>query len=297
LSIVRRKRGDKEYLYFQAGRKSYIYLGSADNSGKDIKYENVLKAIEYLDDRITHYGDVRKKLTSYLPKPEELDRSPVAESDNIILRHKFSYERISIIDDVKLSRIAIEALYWLVVYNKRHSDYKIDPKNFTFQDLQKLKRKILEDDEDRRWALNELVQENLIKVKDDRHFCITTKGINLLRSLLQRRLENERKFKEAAIEWIQATTEYRDLYDKIQSKLAPDEKVPLFGRTSNPEADLMLPKFAELWERRNGSTFDIARLGALIGSKAYDRIMRNVREKYAKGDDKIMEEMMQIVTQ
>lgn len=63
---VKISRG-REYLYFQAGKKS-IYIGPKDDTSKT-KPENVVEALDYSQGRVQHYLDVVDKLLPLLPEP------------------------------------------------------------------------------------------------------------------------------------------------------------------------------------------------------------------------------------
>ncbi len=56
----------KEYLYFQAGKKS-IYIGPKDDVTK-VKIENVVKALEYSQERVQHYMESLDGMLALLPE-------------------------------------------------------------------------------------------------------------------------------------------------------------------------------------------------------------------------------------
>lgn len=56
----------KEYLYFQAGKKS-IYIGPKDDVTK-VKVENVMEALEYSQERVQHYMKSLDDLLALLPE-------------------------------------------------------------------------------------------------------------------------------------------------------------------------------------------------------------------------------------
>lgn len=57
----------REYLYFQAGKKS-IYIGPKDDATK-AKAENVLKALDYSQERVQHYLESLDEMLPLLPEP------------------------------------------------------------------------------------------------------------------------------------------------------------------------------------------------------------------------------------
>ena len=57
----------REYLYFQAGRKS-IYIGPKDDISR-VKTENVARALEYSQERVSHYLESLDELLALLPEP------------------------------------------------------------------------------------------------------------------------------------------------------------------------------------------------------------------------------------
>lgn len=56
----------KEYLYFQAGKKS-IYIGPRDDVSR-VKVENVMEALEYSQERVQHYMESLDDLLALLPE-------------------------------------------------------------------------------------------------------------------------------------------------------------------------------------------------------------------------------------
>ena len=65
--IVKTSRGAK-YLYFQAGPKS-LYIAPKDDPSK-AKQENVIKALEYTQERINHYNKSFDEILQFLPPKE-----------------------------------------------------------------------------------------------------------------------------------------------------------------------------------------------------------------------------------
>ena len=65
--IVKTSRGAK-YLYFQAGPKS-LYIAPRDDHTK-AKQENVIRALEYTQERIDHYNESFDELLQFLPAKE-----------------------------------------------------------------------------------------------------------------------------------------------------------------------------------------------------------------------------------
>lgn len=65
--IVKISRGAK-YLYFQAGPTS-LYIAPEDDHSK-AKQENVIKALEYTRERISHYNESFDELLQFLPPRE-----------------------------------------------------------------------------------------------------------------------------------------------------------------------------------------------------------------------------------
>jgi len=65
--IVKTSRGAK-YLYFQAGPKS-LYIAPKDDPSK-AKQENVIKALEYTQERIDHYNKSFDEILQFLPPKE-----------------------------------------------------------------------------------------------------------------------------------------------------------------------------------------------------------------------------------
>lgn len=65
--IVKTSRGAK-YLYFQAGPKS-IYIAPKDDFSK-AKLDNVVKALDYTQERIDHYKESIDELLQFLPPKE-----------------------------------------------------------------------------------------------------------------------------------------------------------------------------------------------------------------------------------
>ena len=57
----------REYLYFQAGKRS-IYIGPKDDASK-VKAENVVRALEYSQERVSHYLESLDELLALLPEP------------------------------------------------------------------------------------------------------------------------------------------------------------------------------------------------------------------------------------
>jgi hypothetical protein len=69
VSITTKKSKGIDYLYFQAGVGKTLYLGPKEDLTK-VKSDNVLKSLDYVKDKSTHYFEVEDKLISMLPEPE-----------------------------------------------------------------------------------------------------------------------------------------------------------------------------------------------------------------------------------
>ena len=57
----------REYLYFQAGKRS-IYIGPKDDVSR-AKTENVIRALEHSQERVQHYLESLDELLALLPEP------------------------------------------------------------------------------------------------------------------------------------------------------------------------------------------------------------------------------------
>lgn len=57
----------REYLYFQAGKRS-IYIGPKDDVSR-VKTENVVRALEHSQERVQHYLESLDELLALLPEP------------------------------------------------------------------------------------------------------------------------------------------------------------------------------------------------------------------------------------
>lgn len=68
MSLFEEKKGNIVQELFQAGNKKY-YLRNKDKPDS-IHVENVLKSLEYLKTRQTHYSELEIKIASMLPQPE-----------------------------------------------------------------------------------------------------------------------------------------------------------------------------------------------------------------------------------
>ena len=57
----------REYLYYQAGKKS-IYIGPKHDTSR-VKAENVVRALEHSQERVSHYLESLDDLLALLPEP------------------------------------------------------------------------------------------------------------------------------------------------------------------------------------------------------------------------------------
>ena len=68
MTLIVKISRDVKYLYFQAGKES-LYIAPKDNSSK-VKVENVIKALDYTQERINHYRESFDELLKFLPPKE-----------------------------------------------------------------------------------------------------------------------------------------------------------------------------------------------------------------------------------
>lgn len=68
MSIEITKKGKQEYAYFYPGREKKLYLGSI-TEGR-LKLENIIKAIDYINQKIERYDKLKRKLISYVPEED-----------------------------------------------------------------------------------------------------------------------------------------------------------------------------------------------------------------------------------
>lgn len=66
MSLVKRRVGNRTYLYFKLPGPDEIYLGPADN----IKPDRLNQALEYLEGRIEHYQKIVEELKQLARRPD-----------------------------------------------------------------------------------------------------------------------------------------------------------------------------------------------------------------------------------
>jgi hypothetical protein len=66
MSFVSKKASGKDYPYFRAGGEGQYYLGRPEKPN----VQNILKSLDYVKDKSTHYFEVEDKLIAMLPEPE-----------------------------------------------------------------------------------------------------------------------------------------------------------------------------------------------------------------------------------
>ena len=68
MTLITKISNGAEYLYFQAGKKS-MYIAPKNDRSK-ARIENVIKALEYTQDRMEHYAASYDELLQLLPPAE-----------------------------------------------------------------------------------------------------------------------------------------------------------------------------------------------------------------------------------
>ena len=68
MTLITKTSSGADYLYFQAGTTS-MYIAPKDNHSK-AKIENVIKALEYTQERMDHYVASYDELLQFLPPKE-----------------------------------------------------------------------------------------------------------------------------------------------------------------------------------------------------------------------------------
>ncbi|MEM2785577.1 MAG: hypothetical protein QXU32_07585 [Nitrososphaerales archaeon] len=67
MSFTYKKRGSKDYLYFQAGTQGTYYIAPKDDPSK-VNLDGVQKSLNYMLDRIEHDYEIVDRLLSFLPE-------------------------------------------------------------------------------------------------------------------------------------------------------------------------------------------------------------------------------------
>ena len=87
----------REYLYFQAGKTS-IYIGPKDDISR-VKTENVVRALEHSQERVSHYLESLDELLSLLPellRAQHISKQATMLQDKIAEYAKLAEEKAGI---------------------------------------------------------------------------------------------------------------------------------------------------------------------------------------------------------
>ena len=88
----------REYLYYQAGKNS-IYIGPKYDTSK-VKAENVVRALEYSQERVSHYLESLDDLLALLP--ESMREQYLAKQTSILQGRIAGYTKLKQPDDSRL---------------------------------------------------------------------------------------------------------------------------------------------------------------------------------------------------